>query len=90
MKIKYVWSALLLAAVLGLPACGSDDNPVEPELMKITGIECREEGTSNSWSMKIEYEATRDNLYKTTFESVTDGVKKTIRKCICTITMRLP
>lgn len=76
MKTKHVWSALLLAAVIGLPACGSDDEPVEPELTKITGIECREEGTSNSWKMKIEYEATRDNLYKTTFRSVTDGVEK--------------
>lgn len=76
MKIKHVWNAFLLAVILGLSACGSDDDPVEPELTKITGIECREEGTSNSWKMKIEYDSTNDNLYKTTFNSVTDGVEK--------------
>lgn len=76
MTLKHVWSAFLCAAVLGLPACGNDDDRIEPELMKITRIECREEGSSNSWSMQIEYEAARDNLYKTTFKSVIDGVEK--------------
>lgn len=75
MKMNFIFGSLLLASSLCLAGCGDDNEPQIPAMGKVTAITCTETGTSNTWTMRIDYEPNADNLYKV-FYSRTGNVQE--------------